>query len=175
MYIPFLVTISYLYLAGKKQIEPIDIDAASLVFYNLFQIELIYFLTWLFYIFPDEYNFINFGLIIILQDVWFFTTHKLAHVVKPIYAIHSIHHKYFGAFYAFHAHKLDHLIINIGSIAVPFFIFPINSNLLNVMMLIQIYIGVNTHTINAPHHIHHLNVTKRLGTFYIMDKLFGSY
>ena len=145
---------------------------------NLLMIELVYGCSVLFYTFPINsiyYNYINFLLILICQDIYFYTTHRLFHCY--IYKkIHKLHHSKFGPFYGLYTHHLEHFIINIMSVAIPFMLFPTDLFTLQILIILQMYSVVVSHTYGSRHEIHHAFPKRRYGNFmYIPDNLLSTY
>ncbi len=177
MYFPFIITISYMYWAvkhtGTSYHNPTDQEFAC-VLVNTIISDLIYSYAYFFCdIFADSFSFWRFIGFILAQDVYFYTVHKLFHK----YAIdwHSKHHKYFSPFNAWHEHPVSHILINLGSVAVPFWLFNNPSWVLFCIVCAQTFSSVTGHRIDTPHYVHHLDSNKRLGSIYLVDRFFRSY
>jgi len=162
-------------VANYKQNSPIDVKHIPVVLKNLVGTEVLYLIASLTLTLPDTWNPFNLLPIIVLQDVWFYSVHQLFHKVPTLYQYHKLHHSMYGAFYAWYSTLLEHIIINIASVAVPFWFFRVNSYYLLGLIVLQIYTSIDGHTNGSPHNKHHLNIRKRLGSIYLLDRLFGSF
>jgi sterol desaturase/sphingolipid hydroxylase (fatty acid hydroxylase superfamily) len=193
MYFP--VTILYIYLANLKtecidskdalksvgaggirvdNVPGITIDGVILVLKNLLITELAFLFISAYYVFPNEMNYFNILFMMLTQDVYFYTTHRLFHT-KYLYKYHKTHHTGLHPLYAWHAEHIDHIIVNLGSIAVPFMIFPNPGYILTLIALLEIYTSVNGHTGKTVHTEHHTDSNKRYGSLYILDRILGTY
>jgi sterol desaturase/sphingolipid hydroxylase (fatty acid hydroxylase superfamily) len=175
MYLPGIITGTYIYFSVKKTVagdEPKQ-DALDNVMYNLVLTEILYFVGY-FWIIPFQ-NFSLFNLFAfwIVQDIYFYLVHLLFH--RYLFQYHKQHHSSYGPFLSWYCHWSEHLFLNLGSVGIPFIMFPNPSWLFLLTICIEVYTSVNGHTIGSPHHKHHLDTTKRLGSIYIIDKLLGNY
>lgn len=90
--------------------------------------------------------------------------------------VHYIHHsRDVSAILGWCAHPIEHLFLNIGSVAFPFFVFNNTKYILTIIAILEAYWSVSGHVKHTPHHIHHIHMNKRFGSIYIIDRLFGSY
>lgn len=184
-YIPFLVTLLYAYFAVKKTHTPEETsppdDVLNNIIINLGITELIYLLGWIYDPFTCtsstnvcSLSFTRLVLFYIAQDIYFYIVHKyIFH--KFLTRFHAVHHKFIVAYAAWYGHPLEHVLLNLGSIIIPFWMFPNPAWMLFVIIIQQIYTSVNGHTPNSPHSVHHNYSTKRFGSIYLVDRLFGSY
>lgn len=118
-------------------------------------------------------SFTNLLMMFIVQDIYFYTIHKLFHVFA--YKLHKLHHSIYGPFYAWHATVIEHITINLMSVGVPWYLFPNPSWLFVIICMMEIYTSVNGHTYGSPHNIHHVYQNKRLGSIYLVDRVLGTY
>lgn len=141
---------------------------------NLFITELLYFLGDTYLInYNASFSFINFILFILMQDLYFYAVHFIMH--NYIYRIHVLHHSLYSPYYAWYGSVYEHIFLNLGSVGIPFMIFPNSSLCFFVIITLQTYTSVNGHTSDSPHSIHHLHPKKRLGSIYLIDRLLGTY
>ena len=168
------VTIWYLYLSNQltKSTKQIDLEGTVLVIKNVVIADLLFLAMLTLYNF-GEFNLLNIIWLLLAQEVWFYTTHRIAH--KYFYEHHKIHHGILHPLYAWKACHAEHLIVNLGSFGVPFLMFPNNIYVFCGLVALQIYTSINGHTGNTEHALHHYDMTKRFGSIYILDRLFGSY
>ena len=125
--------------------------------------------------------------LIILSDMYFFLTHRMLHT-RLFWKYHKAHHtNQVHVAKALDANLVEHVIGNLGSFAVPFFILQYCGVIVNIYVL---YLWVAISTINTcishsskrilgdkgVHGIHHRSLKYNFGTgFYILDRLFGTY
>lgn len=140
------------------------------VSFNMLLIDLLYFYNPIIVSNNIITDFINIILIILSQDIYFYTSHKICHLYF-FKSIHYIHHSKFDAIYAFYAHPIDHIFVNMFSVVLPYLLFPISNYALTLMVAVQLYGAVSSHSqdLEHQHKLHHLNYTKNLGTIYIID------
>lgn len=183
MYIPYLITLEYFLVSGWKQkvkVEPVDI---FLVVCNVVLTELAFeaskFLT-----LPESFNGWHLFSFFVLQDVYFYLVHYSLHHYNV--GFHSIHHKRYGAFYAWYCHPFEQLLLNVGSVAIPFILVPNCRVVLLLIVVLQVYTSVNGHNCISVvgsnkqialelHGGHHLDSKKRFGSIYLMDRIFSTY
>jgi len=174
MYFPIFIW--YIYISHIKTNEGsiLTNDAIINVIKNLIITDNIYLFVSCYYEF-SEFSLLNIILMLIAQDIYFYTMHKVFHNKYMYNSFHHIHHQSLQPFYAWRAHIVEHIVVNIGSIAIPFFLFPNNSYVLTLIVLVQVYTSVNGHTGLTDHAKHHIDHNKCLGSIYIMDRLLFTY
>ena len=165
------------YLSNKfiySTISKLDLACVSI---NMLMIDFLY--NNYYNLFKTSINYIDIfqiPFIIIGQDIYFYCSHKIAHLYF-FKSIHYIHHSKFDSFYAFYCHPLEQIFINIGSFVAPLlllnYIWPVSTIMLNIMVLAEIYGAVSSHSFNTnhPHREHHNNYSKNLGTIYLIDNI----
>ena len=125
--------------------------------------------------------------LILLSDVYFFLTHRMLHT-RLLWKYHKAHHtNQVHVAKALDANLAEHVIGNLGSFAVPFFILRHFGVTVHIYVL---YLWVAISTINTcishsskrilgdkgVHEMHHRSLKYNFGTgFYILDRLFGTY
>lgn len=112
---------------------------------------------------------------LLAQDLYFYASHRLFHSVPFLYVFHKVHHQEYSPVCAWHSHLVDHMLINVASVAVSFWLFPNPYWTLVLICIAQCRSSVTGHRDGTPHQLHHLNVQKRLGSVYLFDRLIGSY
>lgn len=181
-YLPFLVTALYAYLAVKKTSlgpddQPPQGNVLDNIVMNLAITEIVYFLGWLYdpiTCSDCSVSFIRLLMFYITQDIYFYFIHRYVfHKWFPRF--HAIHHKFIVAYAAWYGHPLEHLLLNLGSIIVPFWIFSNPPWVLFLIIIQQIYTSVNGRTPNSPHSVHHNYPTKRFGSIYLVDRLLDTF
>lgn len=185
-YIPFLVTLLYAYFAVKKthltlEENPPPNDVLNNIIINLGITELIYLFVWLYDPITCtsssdmcSLSFTRLIMFYVMQDIYFYCVHKyIFH--KFLARFHTVHHKFIVAYAAWYGHPLEHTLLNLGSIIIPFWIFPNPDWVLFIIIIQQIYTSVNGHTPNSPHSVHHNNLTKRFGSIYLVDRLLDTF
>jgi hypothetical protein len=175
MYIPFLISLTYIYFAAIKTTAdqiPKRHEFEN-VLQNLVITEMIYLLGRFWLLSFYEFSLLNFLAFSLVQDIYFYLVHYILH--KYLYFIHKQHHSVYGPMHAWHCYWVEHIILNIGSVGIPFMLFPNPSWFLLLITIAEIYTSVNGHTNGSPHHKHHLDITKRLGSIYLIDRLMKSY
>lgn len=184
MYIPLLITSNYL-LASTYWIHPDDSYSLSLtgtVLQNILLTEFLYLslaigttTTSNFYPTTLPHEIFNILAVLLLQDIYFFYFHRLAHSHPTLKRIHH-HHTQFCSFAAWHSHWLEHLLINIGSASFPFLLLPLHAYTLHFLIILMVTNVVYSHSKYNPYHIvHHTTPTVRFGTLYLIDRLLGTY
>lgn len=169
------ISLSYLYFGIRHTKETPDKNLIAWVLVNILIAELFFWLGYLYLPFTESFSLLNLIALFITQDIWFFITHTMFHAVPSLYKYHKIHHSGYLPIYAWLAHPVDHIVIHLGSIGVPFIVFPNPFWVLLSVCIIQCWSSVTGHAENSPHHIHHKDVTRRLGSIYLLDRWFGSY
>lgn len=110
----------------------------------------------------------------LLQDAYFYIVHKFI-MHGPFRNLHNAHHSTLEPLSAWHCHWLEHLFLHIGSFVLPWFIVPNQEFVFYTLIAQQIYTSVNGHTSDSPHSVHHRDPTRRFGSIYMFDRLFGSF
>jgi sterol desaturase/sphingolipid hydroxylase (fatty acid hydroxylase superfamily) len=174
MYIPLLISIEYILVSNHKQVIPLNIKQIQIVFRNLLISELLYLIS-IYTVDLSQWRWINFPIILFVQDLYFYFIHMLFHKVSFLYEYHKLHHSSFSPFLGWYSTIIEHIVLNLGSFAIPIFIFPIHSHLITLLIIMQVYTSVNGHASNSKHEKHHLDHRKRLGSIYLFDRLFGSF
>ena len=187
MYNPLYISILYIYTSeyfinNIINNDHMQYDVIVIVVKNLLLTELIYALLYLYttllcneqqFIFTEIFNVIIF---IIIQDLWFYTWHRLFHVNTYLQSIHKIHHKLFTPFTAWHVRPLEHLIINIGSVIVPLLYVPIGQYTLFVIITLSIIGDTYSYSCrNSSNFIHFIIPDKRFSTIGICDYICNTY
>jgi hypothetical protein len=176
MYIPLYISFLYIYISVRLQLNNYTVKnkEVRVVSRNILATELLwyvghsYILTYL-----PSFSLLNLILFFIAQDIYFYSVHYLLH--KYFYSIHATHHSIYGPFYAWYSTAIEHILLNLGSIAVPFILFPNSSLTFICIITLQMYTSINGHTDNSPHSKHHADTRKRLGSIYLVDRFMDSY
>lgn len=126
-------------------------------------------------------------LLVITGDIYFYTLHRLMHT-RYLWPYHKFHHSdIVSVAKSLDADALEHLVCNLGSFVIGFYILSRLDIILNMYVICfwTMVASINTcgsHSSGgAPydsgiHRLHHMKLTNNYGTgFYIMDRLFGSY
>jgi sterol desaturase/sphingolipid hydroxylase (fatty acid hydroxylase superfamily) len=176
MYMFGLISLFYIYRSYKQMYEPPKIHVILNLIQNLFITETLYLLSHIFGWMPYTYfSFTNLVMFFVMQDLYFYTVHKYLFHNPRFYSFHKKHHGELQPYAAWYAHFAEHVFLNIGSIYVSWCLFPNHSLLFPIVILQQIYTSVNGHSYNSPHSIHHRDLSKRYGSIYLFDRLFGSF
>lgn len=132
---------------------------------------------------------VSLPVLVITGDIYFYTSHRIMHT-KYMWKYHKSHHADEVCIAkALDADRLEHLICNIGSFVIGFYIllyFGISINIYVIYLWIALStistcISHSSSMSKTPydtgnHRIHHELLKYNFGTgFYIMDRLFGSY
>jgi sterol desaturase/sphingolipid hydroxylase (fatty acid hydroxylase superfamily) len=183
-YVPFLVTLLYTYFAVKKTQLAVEessppSNVLNSVVVNLAITEVIYLFGWFYDPLTCDspscsLSFSRIILFYVMQDIYFYFIHRyIFH--KWLTDFHAVHHQFIIAYAAWYGHPLEHILLNIGSIIIPFWIFPNPAWVLFIIIIQQIYTSVNGHTPNSPHSVHHNCPTKRFGSIYLVDRLLDTF
>jgi len=180
MYIPFVITILYFYTAVKKlnNTRGPTYEELYIIVRNLLVTEILFWYTdWYAFsdIFTNAFSIINLVMFFISQDIYFYGIHKILHFKYIFQTVHYIHHGHYATYNAWYAHILDHILLNLLSIGVPFAVFPNTRWVFMLIAFLEVYTSVNGHSKNSKHYNHHINHKHRLGSIYIIDRLMGSY
>lgn len=114
--------------------------------------------------------------VLFVQELWFYSLHRFFHYSKWLFNnIHYIHHTVYDSFYAWHAHPVEHLLLNIGSLAIPCLMIPLHNYILALLIYGQVMTSIIGHTPNDDntryHQKHHINMNTRFGNIRMLDKL----
>lgn len=180
-YLPFFITALYVYLSVKKsklqtQDSPPSDVVLTNIMVNLAITEVISMFGWMYDLITCDCNFSFTHLVLfyVVQDIYFYCVHRYVFHLW-MYKFHALHHKFIVAYAAWYGHPLEHIFLNIGSVIVPFWIFPNPPWVLFMIMIQQIYTSVSGHTPNSPHSVHHKYPTKRFGSAYLIDRLTDTF
>lgn len=176
MYIPLYITILYLYFSVHLSSQSFVATNRQIlkVSKNLFVTECLYCLGDIYVLrYLPSFSIINFILFILAQDVYFYFVHYIMH--KYFYSIHALHHTIYAPFYAWYGSVYEHIFLNLGSIAIPFILFPNSSLIFLLIITLQTYTSVNGHTSDSPHSVHHVHPKRRLGSVYLIDRLMRTF
>lgn len=118
---------------------------------------------------------------ILLTDATFYFTHRIFHT-KYLYYFHKQHHIWNNpiSVSVFDAHPVEHLCINVFSVVLPLYIFPVSLVQQSFWIMLATINGIRSHVINnnkiTPHILHHKTRRVNYGSgFHIVDRLFGTY
>lgn len=176
MYIPLYISLLYIYISVHLQSNNYAVKnkEVRIVAKNIIATELLWYLGYSYILtYLPSFSLLNLILFFITQDIYFYSVHYLLH--KYFYRIHAMHHSIYGPFYAWYSTVTEHVLLNLGSIAVPFILFPNSSLTLIFIITLQMYTSINGHTENSPHSKHHADPKKRLGSIYLVDRFLDSY
>ena len=113
-----------------------------------------------------------------LTDVYFYVFHRAFHTKALYAAFHRVHHEYDDPCpeNALHAHPIEHLVVNFGSIVVPLLVAKA-STLLATFWVVAVSVNVvASHAMEDTHIVHHRYRTCNYGVAsYAMDRLLGTY
>ncbi len=180
IYIPFAIIAIYSYFAVKLSDLPDDShiltsEIINNVTINVLISELLYFIGWLYD--PFEYTGLsvkNLLMFFVTQDIYFYLVHKyIFH--GPLWYLHHQHHNYINSYLAWYCSPIEQLLLNLGSVAFSFWLFPNAEWVLVAIICLQTYTSVNGHTPNSPHSVHHRFPNKRFGSIYLVDRLMKSF
>jgi len=133
-------------------------------------------LTLIFYTKQNTNKLSVFNLLVfyILQDLYFYTVHRfLFHGI--LWKFHAKHHKIkINPADAWNATLVEHICLNLGSVVVPWLLFPNCNTVLYLLVMQQVYTSVNGHKEKSPHSVHH-RYKKRYGSIYLFDRIFNTY
>lgn len=166
----FIIILYFIISIIKSNGKAPDTKSYENVFINIMITELLYMVFTSYYTF-GSFSFINLGCFLIFQDLYYYSIHRLAHC----YGTHMHHDAQFHPFNAWYENWLFHIILNLGSIGISFFLFPNSYITFMAIVIVQTYTSINGHTDNSKHNKHHLNPSKRFGSIYLFDYLLDSY
>lgn len=119
-------------------------------------------------LFPQNFSLLNLIFFFFLQDIYFYTVHRLLHAFA-FSRIHSIHHSVYSPFHAWNSHIIEHLLLNMGCFAVPYALCPNPSWVFVLLAFAQVFSSVTGHADCTPHEGHHKNPKTKLGSIYLVD------
>jgi sterol desaturase/sphingolipid hydroxylase (fatty acid hydroxylase superfamily) len=165
----------------------------KLVMINLLLIPIISYLSYPFIKIQSNFSFFDFlyfPLFIIVEEIGFYTTHRILHLPFFYKHFHKIHHewKYPIALSCIYAHPFEFIFSNLSPTIFTMFLL----SYLNIVISIYVYwlwmiIGfMNTIWVHSgysrktdkqylPHFYHHISFGNNYGISIFMDKLFGTY
>ena len=112
-----------------------------------------------------------------LTDVYFYAFHRAFHTKTLYAAFHRVHHEYDDPCpeNALHAHPVEHLVVNVGSIVVPLLVVKASTMLATFWSLPSRSTSW-CRTRRSTHVLHHRHRTCNYGVAsYAMDRLLGTY
>lgn len=169
------IFLAYSYYALLRTKTEPDNHLLFRVLINIFIAEMLFWLGTYTLTFSESFSVMRLIGFFIIQDLWFYSTHIIFHHVPYLYQFHKIHHSAYAPVYAWLAHPVDHIVIHLGSVAVPFMICNNPYWVLCLLCISQCRSSVTGHDENTPHHVHHIDMTKQMGSIYLFDRMFGSY
>lgn len=178
-YLPGLISTLYVYFSVKKSNLPDEQEPPTCVLHNVILnlaiTEVVFMLGWWDDLITVQYfKFSNILLFYLMQDVYFYCVHKyIFHGI--LWRLHAMHHQCITSYAAWYGHSIEHIVLNIGSVVVPAWLFPTTPFVFMLIIIQQIYTSVNGHSAHSPHSIHHANNNKRFGSIYLIDRLRGSF
>ncbi len=167
-YIPGMISAVYLAVSNKYQSTPVDSHAIRLVTFNLILTEIIHLFIVLYQ------PFVPIGILgneliklipfILIQESYYCIVHQLLHR-HSMYQTHYIYHMYDDAYYAFHLHYIEHLILNIGSFMLAMYFVNLSEIMYNLLVVGQLYLIIYKHATMSFYARHH-----QFGVYGIMDR-----
>lgn len=120
--------------------------------------------------------------LVVLSEIWFYSTHYVCHVVPWLYKwVHKTHHRFNipVALTTFYCSPVEMIVVNSGTAMVPTIIlyllgFPLTIQLYRVWVISGIVFGVTSHSYeDQKHTVHHKRRDVEYG-YLFMDWLFGT-
>ena len=119
---------------------------------------------------------------ILMVDVWFYLSHRLAHT-KWLWKYHKMHHKYpIHIATALDGGFLEHFFVNqlsvaMGPLLIAYMGYTMNVYIFSWWVAFTTWNNCLAHLENSVHHHHHHTYLKcNYGNgLYVMDRLFGSF
>lgn len=119
---------------------------------------------------------------VICSDVWFFVLHYACHKIPYFYRYHKYHHRIFNtsAVSALDANILEHLFINLGSIAIGIMLWNPSVLTTQIWVALTTFSTCSSHSgyklFSKKHNLHHQLLKCNYGQdTHILDRLFGTY
>lgn len=119
----------------------------------------------------------------LIGDQWFYWTHRLMHRRWLYSKIHYIHHQwtYPMAIRTIYAHPIEHIVCNLGAIAIGPLIWPTNQLFMTLWVVVATFNAVLGHSgLNLPltsvekHDLHHRFLNCNYGTVGLSDYVYGT-
>lgn len=173
MYAPGVITTAYLIISNYYHTKKICPFATPIIVKNIMLTELIYLLTYWLIPPTENWNLLNIFPFLLTQELWYLSMHILMHHVNLLNNLHSEHHKYYGAFYAWCTTASDHLLKDMLSVIIPFYLFRMSSVLLLLVFVLKVFISIFNYTENNYYFSHIKNPTQLFGSMYLFDKCFN--
>lgn len=114
---------------------------------------------------------------LVVEEVLFYTAHRLFHV-PPLYGrFHKQHHLWINptAVAALDDHPLDHLLTNVVPIMLGPWLFGTQPWLMAIWIALATANSLKAHMYSKGHLLHHRRVTCNYGILTLMDRVFGTY
>lgn len=168
-------------------------ETFKLTIFNLLLIPVVSILLFPYVKITDQFSYYHIFLLIsliIIEEIGFYTTHRILHIPFFYKHIHKVHHKWIYpiALSCIYAHPVEFIFSNL----LPTIIAMLSFSYFNIYISIYIYwlwmiIGfTNTVWVHAgyssknekqylPHFYHHISFSNNYGISIFMDKLFGTY
>ena len=134
---------------------------------------------------PSFVEFIfHFLLIVLVEEIGFYYTHRLAHHPRLYKHIHKKHHQYTApiAISAVYCHPLEHLICNVGPIHLGPVLFGAHLSTCCAWYVAATLSTLNSHSgyhlpffpSPEPHDFHHLKFNNNFGVLGLLDWIHGT-
>lgn len=169
------IFLAYWYFAVKYTADTPNNDIFTTVMTNVVLTEALFWSGLQYLDFSESFSLMRLLGFFLAQDLYFYASHRLFHSVPFLYVFHKVHHREYSPVCAWYSHPADHILINVMSVGVSFWLFPNPYWTLVLICIAQCRSSVTGHREGTPHKLHHLNVQKRLGSVYLFDRLLGSY
>lgn len=150
-YLPLSIFATYMYIAARcsrELKERPDNRVMRLVLLNIMLSELTVLIGWATFLTSEKFSMFNLIMWYITQDFYFYIVHRW------------VFHKYLSVFHntvsiplsyysAWRKHPVEHVVLNLGSIMVSFWLFPNSTLVMYLVMLQQIFTSVSNHRPDA--------------------------
>ena len=119
-------------------------------------------------------------LTVLMEDIIFYTLHRILHKKELYQHIHKTHHKFQKpvAFTAIYCSGVEHIVANITPVLLAPFIVGLPWDWIKVWVIlttVSILMSHSGYWFGEFHDIHHETFTKNYGVFGLMDKAFSTY
>jgi Delta7-sterol 5-desaturase len=132
------------------------------------------------------WEFVKFGILILLTDLMFYWVHRLMHHPKIYFSVHEMHHQHIATsvWSSFYFSKSELILNWMFVVMLPLCLFSIHYHTFNLYLivislsLVKSHSGINIGEIytSSYHDIHHVKFNLNYGSsLAIWDKLFGTY